>query len=64
MGKVDRVIRIIIAIILLILVFTGKIEGLLAIILGVVSAVFLVTSLIGWCPLYTLLGISTQKKET
>ena len=38
----------------------GTISGTLAIILGIIALAFLVTSLIGWCPTYRILGISTR----
>jgi hypothetical protein len=63
MGALDRTVRILIAIILGILILTGKISGTLAWVLGIISVVFLLTSIIGWCPLYVPLGISTIKKE-
>jgi len=63
MGTLDRAVRILIAIILGILILTGKISGTLAWVLGIISVVFLLTSIIGWCPLYVTLGISTIKKE-
>jgi hypothetical protein len=63
MGTLDRTLRILIAIILGILILTGKISGTLAWVLGIISVVFLLTSIIGWCPLYVPLGISTIKKE-
>ena len=63
MGTLDRSVRILIAIILGILILTGKISGTLAWVLGIISVVFLLTSIIGWCPLYVPLGISTIKKE-
>jgi hypothetical protein len=63
MGTLDRTVRILIAIILGILILTGKISGTLAWVLGIISVVFLLTSIIGWCPLYVPLGISTIKKE-
>lgn len=57
MGTFDRAIRIIVAIVLLILIFSGQITGTLAYILGIISIVFLITSTIGWCyppfPLHT-----------
>lgn len=49
MGTFDRAIRIIVAIVLLILIFSGQITGTLAYILGIISIVFLITSTIGWC---------------
>ncbi|MFZ8831097.1 MAG: YgaP family membrane protein [Thermodesulfobacteriaceae bacterium] len=63
MGTLDRTVRILIAIILGILILTGKISGTLAWVLGIIAVVFLLTSIIGWCPLYVPLGISTIKKE-
>lgn len=63
MGGADRIIRLIIAAIIAVLYFTGQISGTLAIILGIVAIAFLVTSLIGWCPLYVPFKISTCKHE-
>lgn len=63
MGTFDRAIRIVIALVLLILIFSGQITGTLAYVLGIISVVFLVTSAIGWCPLYTIIGFSTKKTE-
>ena len=59
MGGIDRTIRATIAIAVAILYWQGMISGTLAIILGVVSVAFLLTSFISWCPLYTVLGINT-----
>ena len=61
MGSTDRIIRIIIAIIIAVLYFTGTISGTLAIVLGVVAAAFILTSLVGTCPLYLPVGLSTNK---
>jgi Inner membrane protein YgaP-like, transmembrane domain len=63
MGTVDRVIRVLLAIVVLVLYLTGNITGLAAIILGIIAAVFVVTSIIGFCPLYTPFKISTIKKS-
>jgi len=63
MGLTDKVIRIIVVIVLLTLFFTNTISGTLGIIAIVVSVIFLATSLIGFCPLYTLFGLSTCKKK-
>ncbi|WP_428635225.1 YgaP family membrane protein [Sedimenticola sp.] len=62
MGTVDRVIRLIVVVIIAALYFTNQISGLALIILGVIAVAFLVTSLIGWCPLYAPFGISTKPK--
>lgn len=62
MGTADRVVRTIIAIIVAVLYFTGQITGTAAIILGILAIVFLLTSLVGTCPLYLPVGLSTNKK--
>jgi len=62
MGTADRLIRSLIAIGIGVLYFTGYISGRLAIILGVVAVVFLLTSLVGRCPGYIPLGLSTHKE--
>jgi len=63
MGTIDKTIRIIIAIIVAGLYFTNVISGTLGIVLLVFAGVFVLTSLISFCPLYTLLGINTSKKK-
>lgn len=63
MGSVDKIIRLIVAALLAILFFTGVIEGVLGVVLVVLAAVFVLTSLISFCPLYAPFGISTCKKE-
>ena len=59
MGNTDRIIRLIVAAVVAILFFSGVIQGTVATILLVFAAIFVATSLVGFCPLYTLLGIST-----
>lgn len=61
MAVADRAVRTLIAAAVIALWATGAIGGTLALILGVVAAIFLVTSLVGWCPLYTLLGVATRR---
>jgi hypothetical protein len=63
MGTVDKVIRILVAVVVVILYFTNVISGTLAIILLALSAIFVVTSILGICPLYMPLSLSTKKKE-
>ena len=63
MGTVDRVIRILVAVVVVILYFTNVISGTLGIILLALSAIFVVTSILSFCPLYKLFGLSTTKKE-
>jgi len=61
MGTVDRLIRTLVALGIGGLYFTGGIGGILGIVLLVVAVVFLGTSLVGYCPAYGPLGISTCK---
>ncbi|MBI5008471.1 MAG: DUF2892 domain-containing protein [Bacteroidia bacterium] len=63
MGTIDRVIRILVAVVVVVLWFTNVISGTLAIILLALSAIFIVTSFLSFCPLYLPLGLSTRKKE-
>lgn len=62
MGSFDRALRIIIAIVLAILILLGKIEGIAAIILGIVAIIFVITGLLGFCPIYPLCKINTAKR--
>ena len=62
MGTVDRTIRILVAIGIGFLYFTGRIGGTLAIVLGVIAVAFVITSFMGRCPAYVPLGISTDKE--
>ena len=61
MGSADRAIRLLIAVIFAALYFTGTVTGVLGIILIVFAAVFALTSVVSFCPVYTLLGINTCK---
>jgi len=63
MGLIDRVVRVLIAAGIGYLYFTGQIEGPVAIGLLVLSAIFVLTSLVGTCPLYLPFGISTRKAK-
>ena len=59
MGSLDKAVRIILAIVFAILYITKMVEGTFAIVLLVAGAIFLLTSIISFCPLYTLIGINT-----
>lgn len=61
MGSADRIIRLVIAAVVAVLYFTGIIDGTLGIILLVAAGVFVLTSLVGLCPLYSLVGCNTCK---
>jgi hypothetical protein len=61
-GTADRIIRAIMAVAIIALYFAGQITGTAVIILGILAVILLATSLVGICPAYLLLGISTVKK--
>jgi len=63
MGIIDRVIRIVVALVFIGLYFASVVTGTLAIVLLVLAGVFILTSLIGFCPLYWPLGIHTWSKK-
>ena len=63
MGNIDRGIRVIVAIIIAALYFTGTLTGTLGIVLLVLAGVFVLTSVVSFCPLYTLIGASTCPVE-
>jgi hypothetical protein len=63
MGTIDRVIRVIIAAVIATLFFMGKIPGTLGYVAVALAGVFVLTSLISFCPLYAPFGISTCKKK-
>jgi hypothetical protein len=62
MGVVDRVVRILAAVLVLVLYLTHVISGPLAIVLGIIAAVFVLTSFVGVCPLYMPFKLSTLKR--
>ncbi len=64
MGPADRIIRLIITAVIVVLYYTGVIGGTLGIVLIALSAVFVLTSMISFCPLYLPFGLSTFKKNT
>ena len=63
MGTTDKIIRLAMAALVAILYFTDVIPGTLGIILLIVAGVFVLTSLISFCPLYPLLGMNTKEKK-
>jgi len=63
MGTIDKTLRIIAAVVIIALFFTNVITGVLGIVLLVFAGIFILTSLVSVCPVYTLLGMNTRKKE-
>jgi len=60
LGGADRIFRIVLGLILLVLAFFVA-SGFWAIVAGLFGAIFLVTGIIGWCPLYLSFKFSTRK---
>ena len=63
MGNTDRIIRTVVAVVAAVLYFTGTISGVLGMALLVVALIFLATSLVSTCPIYTLTGLRTNAPE-
>lgn len=63
MGNIDKVVRVLIAVLIGVLYFTNVISGILAIVLLALSAIFIATAFLSFCPLYLPFGISTFKKD-
>jgi hypothetical protein len=64
MGVIDRIVRLVIAATVGVLILMGQLSGIAAIILGVLAVIFVLTSVVGTCPLYLPFGLSTKKKTT
>lgn len=64
MGSMDKIVRIILALIVVALYYFGVIEGTLAYVLLALAAIFVLTSLISFCPLYAPFGMSTCKTKS
>jgi hypothetical protein len=63
MGVLDRTIRVLLALVVGILYFTGRISGTVALVLGIFAVVFVLTSAISLCPLYLPFKINTAGKK-
>jgi len=63
MSSVDRIVRVIIALIFSALYITGTVTGVLAYVLLALGGVFVLTSAISSCPIYSFFGLSTCKKK-
>ncbi len=61
MGSTDRIIRVVLAAVFAYLYFSGTVPGTLGLVLVILGAVFVLTSLVSFCPLYTLVGMNTCK---
>ena len=63
MGSIDKLVRLTIAIALIVLFYAGVIKGTLGILLLILALILTITSLVQFCPLYTIFGIKTCKKN-
>lgn len=59
MGKTDKMIRMVIALVIASLYYFGYISGMLAMVLLVIGIILALTSVLNFCPLYRLVGINT-----
>jgi len=61
MGSLDRIIRVVLSVVFLALFWTETVTGLFGYVLATLGVVFLLTSLVSFCPLYTIVGLKTCK---
>lgn len=62
MGRWDRVLRLVAAAAIAVLLIAGVLKGTAAVVLAIVAAIFVITTFVGFCPLYVPLGVSTKGK--
>ena len=63
-GSIDKVIRIIIAIVAIYFAYTGKVESPWDYVLYAVGAIMVLTSILGACPLFSIFGINSCKTKS
>ncbi|TVZ49979.1 Protein of unknown function (DUF2892) [Olleya sp. Hel_I_94] len=63
MGALDKSLRVLVAVLIALLYYLNVITGTLAYVLMGIAIIFLITSFINFCPLYTILGINTCKRK-
>lgn len=63
MGSSDKLIRIIVAIIFAALYFTGTVTGTLGMVLLALGGIFVLTSVISFCPIYAIIGVNTCPRK-
>ena len=62
-GSIDKILRVVLALLFGILYFTGMITGILGLVLLILGGIFIITGFLGFCPLYTLFGINSCKRN-
>ncbi|MFK5973482.1 MAG: DUF2892 domain-containing protein [Flavobacteriaceae bacterium] len=63
MGSTDKIVRVLLAVVVALLVYFEVVQGTLAYVLMAVSAIFVLTSLVSFCPLYGIFGLNTCKTK-
>lgn len=63
MGVIDRWLRLLAAVMVVVLYLTHSISGTFAAVLGVIAVIFVVTSVLGYCPMYIPFGLSTRSER-
>lgn len=63
MGNIDKLIRIVFALLLIGLYLLNIIEGTFGLVAAGLGLVFIITSFLGFCPLYSIIGFKTCKTE-
>ncbi|NRB46605.1 MAG: DUF2892 domain-containing protein [Saprospiraceae bacterium] len=64
MGSTDQIVRVLIAVVVAALFFTNVISGVLGIVLLAVAGIFVLTSVVSFCPIYAVLGLSSCPVDT
>jgi hypothetical protein len=59
-SALDRIIRVVLGVVLLVLGWGGIVDGTLGLIFKILGFLPLLTGLVGFCPLYSLLKIKTS----
>jgi K+-transporting ATPase A subunit len=63
MGKADKIVRVLIAVLFTVLFLNHVVTGVMGVILVILAGVFLLTSVVGTCPLYLPFKINTNHKK-
>jgi O-antigen ligase len=62
MGRWDRTLRLAAALVIAVLLIAGVLKGAAAVVLAILAAIFVITTFVGFCPLYVPLGVDTKGK--
>jgi hypothetical protein len=63
MGSIDKVIRLLLAVVFILLFVFNTVTGIFGYVLLALAAIFILTSLVSFCPLYAIFGIKTCKTK-